>query len=45
MGDIQGSMANNLTGFVTPKPYTLISAGESKEILKHVGTPFKGIGD
>ena len=30
---------------MTPKPYTLVSAGEDKEMLKHPGVPFKGQGE
>ena len=29
---------------MTPRPYTLISAGEGPEILAHKGVPFKGQG-
>ena len=45
VGEIYGHTGNALTCFCTPEPYTLVSAGEGNEILKHPGVPFKGQGD
>lgn len=42
VGTILGHTDSCLTGFVTPKPFTVISGGVSNEILKHPGVPFKG---
>ena len=45
VGDIFGHTDKVLSGILTPKPYKLLSVGESKEILLHPGVPFKGQGD
>ena len=39
------SVISNISGIMTPRPYKLISVGESKEILRHDGVPFKGQGE
>jgi hypothetical protein len=43
MGDILGITATSLCGVFTPKK-AMFSAGESSELLKHQGIPFKGQG-
>ena len=45
VGDIFGHTDKVLSGIMTPRPYKLISVGESKEILRHDGVPFKGQGE
>lgn len=44
IGDIFGHTDDALTGFLTPRPFHLVSAGQGKEILLHAGVPFKGQG-
>jgi WD40 repeat protein len=45
VGEIFGHTDKVLSGIMTPKPYKVISVGESKEILLHAGVPFKGQGE